>query len=231
MALNEFQIEDYLKDLRSKRTFAFEESPVFDRFLQLLTLEPTELQEVLRQLMQERSIDTAVGKQLDIIGDIVGQPRLLLDSDLIPYFGYDGALLAQSYGTLRNTSTGGYYWDIRVPRVGDTLLNDDVYRLFIKAKVFKNNRKPTPENVLEFIKFVFNVSRIRIIEGVANVKFQVFSDSFSNLDATMLQYFVEKKYKSYFTPKAIGVNYDVEILDSSGITYLGLFEHNGQIVY
>lgn len=226
--VNPFEVKDYLQDMRSKRTYAFEEAVVFDKYLQLAAAASMELQEVFRALMQERSIDTAVGAQLDIIGEIVGQPRILVDSDIIPYFGYQGAVNVEGYGDLTGFR-GGYYWDINVPRVGDTTLVDEVYRLFIKAKVFKNITTPTPDNVAEFIRFVFSIDRVRIIEDVGgNVELTLYSNTIGNFELTMLRYFIDKKYRSYFTPKALGVNYFIDVVNT---TYDGTFLHDGEISY
>lgn len=206
--INPFEIKEYLKDVRSKVTFAFEESPVFDKYLQLLTLPAAEMQIVLSQLMKQRSVDTAVGKQLDIIGDIVGQPRELLDSDFIPYFGYEGAFEAQSYGDVSDTSKGGYYWDINTSLTGNILLSDEQYRLFIKAKILKNITRSTPEDVIKFVVFVFGAKKVQITqdEGADQALIMV-SDDLDNFQIALLRYFVEDKYRSYFVPKSLGIGY------------------------
>lgn len=219
-----FESKDYLADLRERVTFAFEDAPVFDKYLQLLSGPSVELQEVLRQLMQERSIDTAVGKQLDIIGDIVGQPRELIDSSFIPYFGYEGAFEAQSYGSLTDDSVGGYYWDIDKSLTGNVLLNDDQYRIFIKAKILKNIVNPTPEQVIYFIQFVFGVSRVQIlIDEEAIAPFIMVSDDIGPFGFALLRYFVEDRYRSYFVPKALGVNYGFGVSNATlPFAYLGV---------
>ena len=212
-----------------KSTFAYQDAVVFQKYLELFATSSYELQEVFRSLMQDRSIDTAEGAQLDIIGDIVGQPRELIDSDLIPYFGYEGAINAQSYGDLSGGFKGGFYWDINVPRTGDTLLTDEVYRLFIKAKIFKNISTPTPENVISFISFVFDVARVRIDEDEeGNVQLTIISSTFGNFELTMLNYFIEDRYKSYFTPKALGINYTISVVNP---TFDGTFLYGGELAY
>lgn len=209
MALNKFEIKDYLKDLRSKVTFAFEDAPVFDKYLQLLVGPSIELQEVLRELMQERSIDTAVGVQLDIIGNIVGQPRELIDTAYIPYFGYEGAPEAQSYGDFNNPSLGGYYWDMEKSLTGNVLLNDDQYRIFIKAKILKNVTRATPEDVIKFIKFVFGATIVQITwDQDAEQALIMVSDDLTSFELALLKYFVEHRYKSYFVPKSLGIGYE-----------------------
>lgn len=203
-----FEKKEYLGEMRSKVTFSFEDAPVFDKFLQLLSEPSAELQVVLEQLMQQRSIDTAVGKQLDIIGDIVGQPRELLDSSFIPYFGYEGAFEAQSYGDLDDDSVGGFYWDINRSLTGNVLLTDEQYRLFIKAKILKNIVNPTPEQVIYFIRFVFGVERVQIlVDQDAKAPFIMVDDDIGPFGFALLKYFVEDQYRSYFVPKTLGVNY------------------------
>lgn len=51
------------------------------KLLRALTAPVQALEDMLQQLMSERSIDTAVGKQLDVIGRLAGQPRLGLDDE------------------------------------------------------------------------------------------------------------------------------------------------------
>lgn len=207
--LNKFHKTPYLEEMRERVTFAFKNSRVFDKYLRLFNVEVEELQEALRQLMQDRSIDTAKGVQLDIIGDIVGQPRELVDSDLIPFFGFEGALEARSYGDLNDRSVGGFYWDINSPTTGNVLLNDDQYRIFIRAKIIKNFTRATPEDVINFIKFVFGAEIVQIAtdEGARQALILV-SDDLNTFEIALLRYFVEGEYKSYFVPKSLGVGYE-----------------------
>ena len=206
MAINEFNIEDYLETARKRVTWAFEDKPVFDKYLRLILIEQMEIQEVLRQLMQERSIDTAVGVQLDIIGDIVGQSRELIEADFIPYFGYEGAFEAQSYGDIDNQSAGGYYYDLHQNLAGNILLSDDQYRLFIKAKILKNITRATPEETIAFLRFVFGVEKVQVtVDRGAEQALILLSEDLNKFEVALLTYFSEKPYKSYFTPKSLGV--------------------------
>lgn len=213
MAINDFEIREYQVIAESRLTMAFEQKPIFAKYLKLLLAEQGDLQEVLRQLMQERSIETAVGKQLDIIGDIVGQPRELIEADFIPYFGYVGAFDVQSYGDLNNASLGGYYYDLNQSLVGNILLNDDQYRIFIKAKILKNITRATPEDTIYFIQFVFGADKVQIaIDNAAEQALILVSQDLNQFEVALLKYFSDKPYKSYFIPKSLGV----------GITFGGI---------
>lgn len=204
--VNLFEIQDYLEVARSRVTEQFKDADIFDRYIQLLLGGKIELQEVFRQLMQERSIDTAVGAQLDIIGEIVGQPRELIDTALLTYFAYLGYPDAESFGDLNDSGLGGYYRGINEPLAGNTLLNDEQYRLFIKAKIIKNSTNATPNQLLDFIKFVFGSSQNQLTEeGDASYTLLV-GKELSTFEKTMLTYVsYSSGYPSRFVPKPIGV--------------------------
>lgn len=212
MPSNNFSIEDYLAVARSRTTEQFklgedgEGAVVFDKMLQLLLGGKIELQEVFRQLMQERSIDTAVGAQLDIIGEIVGQPRELIDTALLTYFAYLGYPDAESYGDLNDASIGGFYRGVDDPLAGNTLLNDDQYRLFIKAKIIKNSTNATPNQILEFINFVFDSPQNQLVEEGDAAYTLLIGKELSTFEKVLLTYVsYSSGYPSRFVPKPIGV--------------------------
>ena len=208
MAINAFEIQQYLEVARSRTTeqFKLETAPIFDKYLQLLLGGKIEIQNVLQDLMQKRSIDTATGAQLDIIGDIVGQPRELIDTALLTFFAFQGYPNAQSYGDLDNPKLGGYYYDIDNPLAGNTLLTDEQYRLFIKAKIIKNNTNVTPNQFIDFMKFVFGVD-ISLVVAEGNAEFTIMLgrelNSFERVLLTYTSY--SSGYPSRFVPKPIGV--------------------------
>jgi hypothetical protein len=206
MAVNPFEVEEFLDEARARVTEQFKSKDIFDRYLQILLYDSAELQEVFRQLMQERSIDTAVGAQLDIIGEIVGQPRDLIDTSLFQYFAFDGYLNAESFGDLNNNSVGGIYYSLGDPLSGNTLLNDEQYRLFIKAKIIKNTSNVTPNQLLDFLKFVFN-SPYNSITELGNAKMILLvGKPLSNFEKILLTYqSTSSGYSSRFIPKQIGV--------------------------
>ena len=169
MAVNEFDTVSYLEEARDRVTYAFTDKPIFDKYLQLLILGQVEIQEALKQVMQLRSIDTAQGEQLNVIGRIVGQPRELLEADLYEYFGLQGATNAQSFGELGNSSIGGLFYNYGTPLGGNVLLDDETYRKFIKAKIFKNVTASTPEEFITVVNTIFDLPISISSEGDAQV--------------------------------------------------------------
>lgn len=201
-----FEIQEYLEVARSRVTEQFKDAPVFDRYLQLLLGGKIEIQLVLQDLMQKRSIDTATGAQLDIIGEIVGQPRELIDTALLKYFAFEGYPEAQPYGDLNNNSLGGVYYSLGTPLAGNTLLTDEQYRLFIKAKILKNNTNVTPDQLLYFLKFVFGIE-INSVVAEGNAEFTILlGKDLSAFERVLLTYVsYSGGYPSRFVPKPIGV--------------------------
>ncbi len=114
-----------------------------------------DLETVLDDMLTLRGIDTAIGAQLDIIGEIVGQKRAIVDLSSAEFFGYAGAAgQIDGYGTLADGSVGARYVSA-TESVGDIRqLSDTEYRLFIKAKVFKNIGTLTVEDLLDALRFI-----------------------------------------------------------------------------
>lgn len=207
MTVNPFQVYDYLQEARDRVTEAFKDKEVFDKYLQLLLVANIELQEVFKDLMQKRSLDTATGAQLDIIGRIVGQPRELIDTALLDYFAFDGYPTAAPYGDLDNPSEGGLYYSVGDPLAGNTLLNDDQYRMFIKAKIIKNTTNVTPNQFLEFLSFVFGTNLSNVLSE-SNAEFIVLiGKELTPFERVLVTYSSkgDEDYESSFIPKPVGV--------------------------
>ena len=205
MAVNEFDTVPYLEEARERITYAFTDKPIFDKYLQLLILGQVEIQEALKQVMQLRSIDTAEGEQLNVIGRIVGQPRELLEADLYEYFGLQGATNAQSFGELGNSSIGGLFYNYGTPLGGNVLLDDETYRKFIKAKIFKNVTASTPEEFITVVNTIFDLPISISSEGDAQVTL-MFGRILTAFEKALLNYVsTSQGYPSRLIPKTVGV--------------------------
>lgn len=232
MALIPFEFNNFLSESEELITTQFEDKGVFKRYLRLLKLESQQLLTVFRDLMQKRDIDSATGAQLDIIGDIVGQPRTLIGADLFPFFGFQGHVAANSFGTVFKETLGGYWYSLGQKIGDDVTLSDDMYRMIIKAKIIKNNARGTNEDYIKFGNFVLN----------APVSFE--TDSGGNAGAVVLigrrMTMFEKSLMAYvfegldynftYTPKPLGVGIEVQEYDSTGtLGFLGTSGAKGMI--
>ncbi|QAX98136.1 hypothetical protein QE321_gp142 [Pseudomonas phage SPA01] len=204
MAVNQFDREDYLEVARERVTEQFKEKPVFDRFLQVLLSGKFDIQNALEDLQTLRSLDTATGKQLDIIGDIVGRPRGLVYQDIFNYFGFAGTERAGSFGSLSDPTVGAPWYSVGAPTGNAREPSDEEYRMILKAKIIKNRTNSTPEQVIEAYKFVFGVPEVFLEEyAPAAVRIGI-GKILTNVERSLL---FDLGGAGALLPKTIGVNY------------------------
>lgn len=203
MALNEFVLRDYLAEARELITEQFKGKVVIDKYLQLILSGILDAQVVLKQLQQQRSLDTAIGAQLDVIGEIVGRPRGLVTSELFQYFGFEGHPLAGGFGSLNDPATGSPWYSeggaIGISRPP----SDEEYRLILKAKIIKNRTMSRPEDVIAAYKFIFGAGRIVLTEGNASVNIGI-GKILTNVERGLL---FDLGGAGTLLPKTVGVQY------------------------
>tara|TARA_R110000744_G_scaffold55770_1_gene117872 strand:+ start:480 stop:1184 length:705 start_codon:yes stop_codon:yes gene_type:complete len=158
-------IVDHRELAKSRLATQFRESTNLINYIQGLLLESNNLEQVFQDLLNVRYIDTAEGAQLDILGIIVGQPRVLIDADIFSYFGFLGNPSSKSFGTLIDSAVGGAFRDTKTPIIGNRTLTDEEYRLFIRARIVKNLSRSTPEDIISQLKFLFNTDQILFVDG------------------------------------------------------------------
>lgn len=232
MALVPFYQNDFFAESEEIITTQFSDKVIFQKYLRLLKLSFQEILEVERQLIQERDIDSAIGKQLDIIGDIVGQPRTLADADLYQFFGFQGALAAESFGTQFNPGIGGYWWSAGTRFGADVVLTDDDYRKIIKAKIIKNNSRGTNEDYIKFGLFVLNAPiDFGVDIGANSVALVRVGRRMTLFERALMSYVFEGvDYNFTYTPKPLGVGIQVEEYDAIGtLGFLGTPGARGMI--
>ena len=98
----------------------FKESPVLADYIRALLSEANPLEQVLCDLLEQRTIDVASNFTQDVIGILVGQPRVLTNATLLTYFGY------KTEGGPNPTGTGGY-GSLPAPAVDYQFLNTESY--------------------------------------------------------------------------------------------------------
>lgn len=230
MALVPFEYNNFLTDGEDLITTQFQDKDIFNRYLRLMKIGVQETLSVARDLIQKRDIDSATGAQLDIIGNIVGQPRVLINTDLYPFFGFQGALAAESFGTYYNNQLGGYWYSYGGKIGGDVSLNDEQYRLIIKAKIIKNNAKGTNEDYIRFGNFVFN-TQISFENDHSGKSTVLVGRRMSLFEKAIMTYVFEGvDYNFTYHPKPLGVGIGYAEFDSTGtLGFLGTPGAKGMI--
>ncbi|WYN05060.1 structural protein [Pseudomonas phage UNO-G1W1] len=202
--LNPFVSEEFLNVARSRVTEQFKNKRVYDKYLQLLLSGKVELQNVIKDTMQLRSLDTAVGAQLDVIGEIVGRPRGLVTSDIFYYFGFEGAAQGESFGSTTDPTVGGQWYSLNAPVGISREPSDEEYRLILKAKIIKNRTLARPEDVIAAYKFLFGTSQVTITElAPAEVRIGI-GKILTNVERGLL---FDLGGAGQLLPKPVGVSY------------------------
>lgn len=107
-------------------------------------------------------IDLMGGVNLDAIGVILGQSRVIPASLVIPFFGFYDQWGELTYGEETDTSIGGVFYEEDGEVFQSTALDDDSYRLVLKAAVVRNYCKSTCDDVLRSLSLILNSDNVYV---------------------------------------------------------------------
>lgn len=170
----------------------FREAPNLQGYIKALMSEANPIECALIDTLAGRSINTAIGAQLDVLGVIVGQQREVIDASPLTFFGYAGAPGAEAYGAARYLSEGE-------PTTGTRLLTDDEYRLFIKARIAKNQSRGDINGLVDLISFLIDSTGFAVIDsGGAEFSVGFFFGTLTNNEKVFIS-------QSDLIPKPAGV--------------------------
>lgn len=154
----------------SRLATQFNESTNLINFIRTLLNGSQDLEAVFHDLLDNRWIDTAEGVQLDVIGDLVGQPRVIVLAEGILFFGFVGFPNADSMGDDLDPGVGGRFRDASEPTAGSTPLADPEYRILLRARVTKNNTKATIEELITQAQFIVGAEEVYLQELTYDVR-------------------------------------------------------------
>lgn len=145
-------LDEYLALITSEHTG----KPKFEATVAAGVSPLAKVQAVLKSLITELDIDSAVGVQLDKIGEWVGRSRRI-DTPLVGvYFAWDD-LASSGWDS-------GVWKDIYDPDSGLVDLPDDAYRTLLKAKVAANNWDGTIPQAYEVWTAAFGTDTFLLIQ-------------------------------------------------------------------
>jgi len=149
---------------------------------------------VLHDLLTERGIETAVGRQLDGVGNIVGLTRSVQNAIYLEFFGFISQPAGRAFGEARLRREGE-------PWAMSQELGDVDYRRAIIMKIALNNAHGTMEEVVRAVSYIMgdDPPDIRIIEP-GNATVHIFID-----DIQMMQWDPRAFLLEQMLPRAGGV--------------------------
>ena len=107
-------------------------------------------------------IDKSTGKNLDVIGRLIGEERTLVNFIDRSYFGFLGARLSESYDI-------GYWYSLYRNKYGTLrTLTDEEYRRVLKARVIKNSSNSNRNSMLEVLNTLTGNTNSIITETTDN---------------------------------------------------------------
>ena len=111
--------------------------------------------------LTQRTLENATGYSLEVIGDIVGQPRgTKLEIDGL-FFGFENSIGSGTFGSDGNPSTGEVFRSEGDNLYKTVIWSDEEYRKFIKARIIKNTKALTVNTYIEII--------LTVIDGISDV--------------------------------------------------------------
>ncbi|MOA01089.1 hypothetical protein D3C78_1204760 [compost metagenome] len=94
-------------------------------------------------------------------------------------------------------------------------MNDDTYRLFIKAKIYKNSTASTPEEFIQVVNLIFGTTSTLVNEtGNASINVMI-GKQLTSFEKALLTYVDDTSgYSSRLIPKTVGVRVNYGEFDS-----------------
>jgi len=127
--------------------------PLFVDHVDLTTRPLSDTSSSLKGFITDFDIDTAVGVQLDILGEWIGRSRRVGQPISGVYFSFDDDSLGYDQGVWQGPFD---------PDEGFTSLSDDVYRIVLKIKIAINSWDGRNESIPEILDVALDKSGIRM---------------------------------------------------------------------
>ena len=144
--------------------------------------------QVAQSLPASFDLDVAVGAQLNVVGQWVGQPRVIPNVLTPGFFGFEDTYGALGFGELTDASFGGQFWDLGTPYSGTVTLSDAQYRQIIRAKIAANQSNGSAATLVQAIEDVFGA--VATIQDTGNLTINLtISTPVSPLDQALITQF------------------------------------------
>ena len=162
------QEQDYKTIARSRLTDRHRSDETFLAILDtLIELKEVRQREYLEIADKFLDIDKSTGKNLDLIGKLIGEERNLVNFIDRSYFGFLGARLAESYDV-------GHWYSLYRNQYGTLrTLTDGEYRRVLKARVIKNSSDSNRNSLLEVLNILSDNTSTIVIEDINNNQISV----------------------------------------------------------
>ena len=209
--LYEFPIPDAGDRMKSRTLLQFRDSPVFQDLLSVFAGEAQAFLSAVWEVKALRAPAGATGLELDVVGDLVGQARELVDFDLFVWFAPDTFLQGPDQALA---------WVTNAPLANSYLAGDTEYVNLIEGKIARNHSATgsVPE-IQAIVRKIFGVEVGFAIVGPMTVQLLV-EDRASDNVLNYLRRVVDTPSadRVYFLPlpATVEISQVLRLSDSSG---------------
>lgn len=134
-------MSDFTNSYSNLLIYQYKDKPKAKAHIEGLVESYEEVYNVLNQLKTIYDIDLAEGDQLDVLGRILGIKRKVPFAIAKKYFGFEDNIFSYPMGSLNESLVAYPFKDLTEKDYTLGNLNDNQYRIFLKAKAIKNNVK------------------------------------------------------------------------------------------
>lgn len=172
-----------VRDYSALITSEHSAKPKFMALVQAIAGTAGDIANLIASLPALFDLDTAIGKQLDIVGQWIGQSRVVPGVLTLGYFGFVENVVALTFGEETDISIGGRFYEEGEPFTSTAVLADPEYRTILKAKIVRNQYDGTQEEIENALAYIFNApAHIRdngtmVIDIVINAKISLVDQS------------------------------------------------------
>lgn len=145
------------------------DKPKFAALVQVLTGAIDGIRASIQSLPQAFDLDTALGAQLDIVGQWIGQPRTVGGVLTLGYFGFSDNVVAANFGEENNASIGGRFYEEDEPFTSTAVLADPEYRTVLRAKILRNHYSGTTDEIVNALQLIFDAPAHVVDEGIQSL--------------------------------------------------------------
>lgn len=131
------------------------DKPKFAALVQALTGAVDGITQAIASLPQAFDLDVAVGAQLDVDGQWIGQPRTVGGVLTLGYFGFSDNVAAANFGEESDASIGGRFYEEGEPFTSTAVLADPEYRKVLQAKILRNHYQGTTDEIVNALRLIF----------------------------------------------------------------------------
>jgi hypothetical protein len=165
----------------------YKNAGLFRQFVQAMLSRRGEIEKALTDVYNMYDYDTATGKSLDIIADIVGTARVVKGGFPLAFFGFVDEVAPKTFGELSDRSIGGQFRELGQNSTTGASLADSQLTTLIKSKINYNmSHSYNPEVIQSLIDILGAENVVNYVDNLDMTVTVTLSSTLSYLMKTII---------------------------------------------